>query len=66
MWTNQTQKARVYSHDGPIRRRKHGYIITTDRSVHVHVTHQSVGDRLVAAAEQERLHHLHVALLRRD
>eukprot|EP00959_Pyramimonas_sp_CCMP1952_P300640 6288582-Pyramimonas_sp.AAC.1 len=26
------QEARVYSHDGPIRRRKHGYILTTDQS----------------------------------
>eukprot|EP00976_Prorocentrum_cordatum_P043609 882349-Prorocentrum_minimum.AAC.1 len=26
-WTNQTQDARVYSHDGPIRRRKCGYIL---------------------------------------
>eukprot|EP00976_Prorocentrum_cordatum_P041101 834337-Prorocentrum_minimum.AAC.1 len=31
-WTNQTQEARGYSHDGPIRRRKHGYIPTTDQS----------------------------------
>eukprot|EP00959_Pyramimonas_sp_CCMP1952_P035281 739125-Pyramimonas_sp.AAC.1 len=30
--TNQTQKARLYSHDGPIRRRKRGYILTTDQS----------------------------------
>eukprot|EP00959_Pyramimonas_sp_CCMP1952_P246285 5147621-Pyramimonas_sp.AAC.1 len=30
--TNQTQEARVYSHDGPIRRRKRGYIITMDQS----------------------------------
>eukprot|EP00976_Prorocentrum_cordatum_P062112 1176582-Prorocentrum_minimum.AAC.1 len=31
-WSNQTQKARVYSHDGPIRRRKRGHILTTDQS----------------------------------
>eukprot|EP00959_Pyramimonas_sp_CCMP1952_P367856 7705524-Pyramimonas_sp.AAC.1 len=31
-WTNQTQKAWVYSHDGPIRRSKHGYIPTMDQS----------------------------------
>eukprot|EP00976_Prorocentrum_cordatum_P084313 1185607-Prorocentrum_minimum.AAC.1 len=31
-WTNQTQEAWVYSHDGPIRRRKHGYILTMDQS----------------------------------
>eukprot|EP00976_Prorocentrum_cordatum_P063832 1177242-Prorocentrum_minimum.AAC.1 len=30
--TNQTQEARVYSHDGPIRRRKRGYILTMDQS----------------------------------
>eukprot|EP00976_Prorocentrum_cordatum_P066132 1178184-Prorocentrum_minimum.AAC.11 len=30
--TNQTQEAQVYSHDGPIRRRKHRYILTTDQS----------------------------------
>eukprot|EP00976_Prorocentrum_cordatum_P062233 1176641-Prorocentrum_minimum.AAC.1 len=28
----QTQKARVYSHGGPIRRRKRGYILTGDQS----------------------------------
>eukprot|EP00976_Prorocentrum_cordatum_P022540 461021-Prorocentrum_minimum.AAC.1 len=28
--TNQTQEARVYSHDGPIGRRTRGYIPTTD------------------------------------
>eukprot|EP00976_Prorocentrum_cordatum_P062787 1176855-Prorocentrum_minimum.AAC.3 len=26
------QEARVYSHDGPIGRRKRGYILTTDQS----------------------------------
>ena len=31
-WTNQTQEARVYYHDGPIRRRKRGYILTTEQS----------------------------------
>eukprot|EP00976_Prorocentrum_cordatum_P112760 1195588-Prorocentrum_minimum.AAC.3 len=31
-WTNQTQEARVYSHDGPIRRRKRRYILTMDQS----------------------------------
>eukprot|EP00976_Prorocentrum_cordatum_P061504 1176335-Prorocentrum_minimum.AAC.1 len=31
-WCNQTRDARVYSHDGPIRRRKRGYILTTDQS----------------------------------
>eukprot|EP00959_Pyramimonas_sp_CCMP1952_P274631 5741000-Pyramimonas_sp.AAC.2 len=31
-WTNQTQDARVCSHDGPIRRRTRGYILTTDQS----------------------------------
>eukprot|EP00976_Prorocentrum_cordatum_P073505 1181122-Prorocentrum_minimum.AAC.1 len=36
-WTSQTQEARtqevrVYSHDGPIRRRKCGYVLTTDQS----------------------------------
>eukprot|EP00976_Prorocentrum_cordatum_P039887 810342-Prorocentrum_minimum.AAC.1 len=31
--TNKTQEARVYSRDGPIRRRKCGYILTTDQSV---------------------------------
>eukprot|EP00959_Pyramimonas_sp_CCMP1952_P261362 5464413-Pyramimonas_sp.AAC.1 len=30
--TNHTQKARVYSHVRPIRRSKHGYILTTDQS----------------------------------
>eukprot|EP00959_Pyramimonas_sp_CCMP1952_P475272 9504095-Pyramimonas_sp.AAC.1 len=30
--TNKTQEARVYSPDGPIRRRKRGYILTTDPS----------------------------------
>eukprot|EP00976_Prorocentrum_cordatum_P042307 856961-Prorocentrum_minimum.AAC.1 len=30
--TNQTQDARVCSHDGPIRRRMLGYILTTDQS----------------------------------
>eukprot|EP00959_Pyramimonas_sp_CCMP1952_P318940 6673010-Pyramimonas_sp.AAC.2 len=29
---NQTQEARVYSHDGPIRHRKRGYILTMDQS----------------------------------
>eukprot|EP00959_Pyramimonas_sp_CCMP1952_P161267 3372266-Pyramimonas_sp.AAC.1 len=29
--TNQTREARVYSHDGPIGRGKHGYILTTDQ-----------------------------------
>eukprot|EP00976_Prorocentrum_cordatum_P067885 1178918-Prorocentrum_minimum.AAC.2 len=32
-WTNQMQEAWVYSHDGPIRRRKRGYIPTADSSV---------------------------------
>eukprot|EP00959_Pyramimonas_sp_CCMP1952_P472683 9500455-Pyramimonas_sp.AAC.1 len=31
-WTNQTQEAQGYSHDGPIRRRKRGYILTMDPS----------------------------------
>eukprot|EP00959_Pyramimonas_sp_CCMP1952_P008213 171692-Pyramimonas_sp.AAC.1 len=31
-WTNQTQEVWVYSHDGPSRRRKYGYIPTTDQS----------------------------------
>eukprot|EP00976_Prorocentrum_cordatum_P018082 365627-Prorocentrum_minimum.AAC.1 len=31
-WTNQAQEARVYPHDEPIRRRKRGYIRTTDQS----------------------------------
>eukprot|EP00959_Pyramimonas_sp_CCMP1952_P201821 4220226-Pyramimonas_sp.AAC.2 len=30
--TNQTQEARVYSHDGPLRHRKRGCIIMTDQS----------------------------------
>eukprot|EP00976_Prorocentrum_cordatum_P099592 1191906-Prorocentrum_minimum.AAC.1 len=30
--TNHTREARVYSHDGPIVRGKHGYILTTDPS----------------------------------
>eukprot|EP00976_Prorocentrum_cordatum_P079643 1183639-Prorocentrum_minimum.AAC.9 len=30
--TNQMQEARVYSHHGPIRCRKRGYILTTDQS----------------------------------
>eukprot|EP00976_Prorocentrum_cordatum_P077874 1182861-Prorocentrum_minimum.AAC.3 len=30
--TNRTREARVYSHDGPIRRRKRGYIRTTGQS----------------------------------
>eukprot|EP00976_Prorocentrum_cordatum_P033845 688894-Prorocentrum_minimum.AAC.1 len=30
--TKQTQEARVYSHDGPNRRRKRRYILTTDQS----------------------------------
>eukprot|EP00976_Prorocentrum_cordatum_P015937 319458-Prorocentrum_minimum.AAC.1 len=30
--THQTQEAQVYSHDGPIRRKKHRYILTTDQS----------------------------------
>eukprot|EP00959_Pyramimonas_sp_CCMP1952_P178808 3737688-Pyramimonas_sp.AAC.1 len=29
--TNQTQEAQVYSHNGPIRRRKRGNILTVDR-----------------------------------
>eukprot|EP00976_Prorocentrum_cordatum_P000913 18411-Prorocentrum_minimum.AAC.1 len=29
--TNRTKDARVYSHDGPIGRRTHGYILTTDQ-----------------------------------
>eukprot|EP00976_Prorocentrum_cordatum_P102538 1193093-Prorocentrum_minimum.AAC.2 len=31
-WTNQTQDAWVYSHDGPIRCRMRGYIPTVDQS----------------------------------
>eukprot|EP00976_Prorocentrum_cordatum_P059543 1175544-Prorocentrum_minimum.AAC.2 len=31
-WTNQMQEAWVYSHDGPIRHRKRGYILTMDQS----------------------------------
>eukprot|EP00959_Pyramimonas_sp_CCMP1952_P379256 7944391-Pyramimonas_sp.AAC.1 len=31
-WTNQTQGAWVCSHDGPIRRRARGYVLTTDQS----------------------------------
>eukprot|EP00959_Pyramimonas_sp_CCMP1952_P239472 5004849-Pyramimonas_sp.AAC.1 len=31
-WTNQTQAAQVYSHDGPIRRGRHRYIPTMDQS----------------------------------
>eukprot|EP00959_Pyramimonas_sp_CCMP1952_P129909 2716719-Pyramimonas_sp.AAC.1 len=30
--TNQTQEAWVYSHDGPIGHRNHGYILMTDQS----------------------------------
>eukprot|EP00976_Prorocentrum_cordatum_P053063 1070668-Prorocentrum_minimum.AAC.1 len=30
--TNRTQKAWVYSHNGPIGRRKRGYILITDQS----------------------------------
>eukprot|EP00976_Prorocentrum_cordatum_P009141 182463-Prorocentrum_minimum.AAC.1 len=30
--THQTQEARVYSHDEPIRRWKRGYILTTNPS----------------------------------
>eukprot|EP00959_Pyramimonas_sp_CCMP1952_P101791 2129381-Pyramimonas_sp.AAC.1 len=30
--TNQPQGARVYSHNGPIRRGKRGHILTTDQS----------------------------------
>eukprot|EP00976_Prorocentrum_cordatum_P063896 1177263-Prorocentrum_minimum.AAC.5 len=30
--TNQTQSARVYSNDGPIRRSQRGYILTTNQS----------------------------------
>eukprot|EP00959_Pyramimonas_sp_CCMP1952_P095785 2002824-Pyramimonas_sp.AAC.1 len=30
--TSQTQEARVYSYDIPIRRKKRGYILTTDQS----------------------------------
>eukprot|EP00976_Prorocentrum_cordatum_P037585 763727-Prorocentrum_minimum.AAC.6 len=30
--TNQTQEAWAYSHEGPIRRRKHGYILKRDQS----------------------------------
>eukprot|EP00976_Prorocentrum_cordatum_P067112 1178594-Prorocentrum_minimum.AAC.1 len=30
--TNRTQEVWVYSHDGPIIRRKRGYILTTDQS----------------------------------
>eukprot|EP00976_Prorocentrum_cordatum_P004307 84644-Prorocentrum_minimum.AAC.1 len=30
--TNQTQEVWAYSHDGPIRRRKRGYILTADQS----------------------------------
>eukprot|EP00959_Pyramimonas_sp_CCMP1952_P126098 2636855-Pyramimonas_sp.AAC.1 len=31
-WTNQTQEAQVYSHDGPIRRKKRRYILTMEQS----------------------------------
>eukprot|EP00976_Prorocentrum_cordatum_P083890 1185423-Prorocentrum_minimum.AAC.3 len=31
-WTNRTQEAWVYSHTGPIGRRKCGYILTMDQS----------------------------------
>eukprot|EP00959_Pyramimonas_sp_CCMP1952_P189538 3964675-Pyramimonas_sp.AAC.2 len=31
-WTNQMREARVYSHSGPIRCRKRGYILTADQS----------------------------------
>eukprot|EP00959_Pyramimonas_sp_CCMP1952_P006937 144821-Pyramimonas_sp.AAC.1 len=31
-WTNQTHDTRVYSHEGPIKRRKRGYILTKDQS----------------------------------
>eukprot|EP00959_Pyramimonas_sp_CCMP1952_P172653 3607622-Pyramimonas_sp.AAC.1 len=30
--TNRTKEAWVYSHGGPIGRRKHGYILTADQS----------------------------------
>eukprot|EP00959_Pyramimonas_sp_CCMP1952_P395306 8283097-Pyramimonas_sp.AAC.1 len=30
--TNRTQEVRVYSHDGPSRRGKCGYILTTDQT----------------------------------
>eukprot|EP00959_Pyramimonas_sp_CCMP1952_P236694 4946587-Pyramimonas_sp.AAC.1 len=30
--TNQTQETRVYSHEGPIKCRKRGYILTRDQS----------------------------------
>eukprot|EP00959_Pyramimonas_sp_CCMP1952_P436396 9138129-Pyramimonas_sp.AAC.2 len=30
--TNQTHEARVYSHDGPLRRMKREYILMTDQS----------------------------------
>eukprot|EP00976_Prorocentrum_cordatum_P005621 112327-Prorocentrum_minimum.AAC.1 len=42
--TNQSQKAWVYSNDGPISRRKRGYILTTD---------QSVAESVVAASATE-------------
>eukprot|EP00959_Pyramimonas_sp_CCMP1952_P443616 9287115-Pyramimonas_sp.AAC.1 len=32
LWTNQTQEAWVYSHYGPIGRRKRGYILIMDQS----------------------------------
>eukprot|EP00976_Prorocentrum_cordatum_P052751 1064175-Prorocentrum_minimum.AAC.1 len=31
-WTNQTQEARAYSHDGPIRRRERGHTLMMDQS----------------------------------
>eukprot|EP00959_Pyramimonas_sp_CCMP1952_P432950 9066376-Pyramimonas_sp.AAC.1 len=37
--TNQMQAARVYSHDGPIGRRKRGYILTTDQSDRLALRH---------------------------
>eukprot|EP00959_Pyramimonas_sp_CCMP1952_P263311 5506165-Pyramimonas_sp.AAC.1 len=31
-WTNRTQEVWVYSRDGPIGHRKHGYVLAMDQS----------------------------------
>ena len=50
--TNRTQEARVYSHDGPILRRKRGYILTTDQSYGFEVARARARFRVALRLEQ--------------
>eukprot|EP00976_Prorocentrum_cordatum_P030740 625625-Prorocentrum_minimum.AAC.1 len=51
--TDRTQEARVHSHDGPIRRRKRGYILTTDRS---HAGSASIFSRRTDQTQEARVY----------